>query len=192
MQFSKDHHTISIDEQTDAIISHYSGLVAQKIASEIELELAFKNYGLKSPIVNNLENRICVLQNKIDNLENPDSSGGSDYFLNLDSISEIKMQYSKLLLQLEIDSKVYKYLYSEYESAKIEELKDLPSIEIIDNAIPAGKRTSPRRARICILTFLIAFLLSAGSMIILELIKQISNEKYHLDRIAQIKKIVTK
>ena len=93
---------------------------------------------------------------------------------------------------MEIDSKVYKYLYSEYESAKIEEMRDLPSIEIIDNAVLAGKRTSPRRARICILTFLIAFLLSSGSMIILELIKQISNEKYHLDRITQIKRIFTK
>ena len=192
MQFNKDHHTISLQEQTNVMISHYSDLVAQKISSEIELALALKNYDMKSPIVNTYIDRIGILQNKIDDLENPTSSGGSGYLLNLDSIPELKLQYFNLSLQLEIDSKVYKYLYSEYESAKIDEMKDLPSIEIIDNAIPAGKRTSPKRARICILSFLIAFLLSAGSMIILELIKQISNEKYHLDRIIQIKKIIKK
>ncbi len=192
MQFSKDHHTISINEQTNAIISHYSDLVARKISSEIELELALKNYGLKSPIMNTLEDKISILQNKIDDLGNPTSSGESDYLLNLGSIPELKMQYSNLVLQLEIDSKVYKYLYSEYESAKIEEMKDLPSLEIIDNAIPAGKRTSPRRAVICILSFLIAFILSAGCMIILELIKQMNKDKNHADKITQIMKTFTK
>lgn len=192
MQFNKDHHTISINEQTNALISHYSDLVARKISSEIELELALRSYGLKSPIINTLEGKIGILQNKIDDLENPTSSGGTDYLLNLDSIPELKMQYSNLVLQLEIDSKVYKYLYSEYESAKIEEMKDLPSLEIIDNAIPAGKRTSPRRARICIFSFLIAFILSAGSMIILELIKQMSKDKNHVDKITQIMKTFKK
>lgn len=192
MQFNKEHHTISINEQTNAMISHYSDLVARKISSEIELELSLKNYEIKSPIVIAYLDRIKILQNMINELESPTKSGEANFLLNLGNIPELKMQYSNLILQLEIDSKVYKYLYSEYESAKIEEMKDLPSIEIIDNAIPAGKRTSPKRARICILSFLIAFLLSAGSMIILELVKQISNEKYHMDRIAQIKKTVKK
>ncbi|MDP8267299.1 MAG: Wzz/FepE/Etk N-terminal domain-containing protein [Candidatus Tenebribacter davisii] len=191
MQFSKDHNTISIEEQTTAMISHYSNLVAQKITAEIELELTEKNFGSDSPNARVFKDQIGVLQNKL-RIRKSDNIGNPKYILNLDSIPELAMENKKLLLQFEIESKVYKYLYPEYEAAKIEEVKDLPTLEIIDHAIPVGKRTSPKRGRICVFSFLLALILSSGSMIVLEILKQINSENKNLQKIDRIKQTLKK
>jgi len=192
MIFGTENNTISLEEQTTAIISQYSDLVAQKISSEMELELAYISYGEDYPNLKGIKDRINILQNKINSLENPEYEIIDKYLIQLDIVPKLAMQYTDLLMQLEIKSNVYKYLYPEYEAAKIEEVKDLPSLEIIDRAIPAGKRTSPKRARICILSFLIAFILSAGSLIIFEIIKQIVLEEKNAKKINKIRKVLVR
>jgi len=74
--------------------------------------------------------------------------------------------YAELKTELAIQKKVYEFLYPQYESAKIEELKDLPTIEIIDRAVLAGMRSKPRRARLCIIAFIMA-IISSSILIIL-------------------------
>ena len=66
-------------------------------------------------------------------------------------------------------------MFPQYEQAKIEEVKDLPTIEIIDKAVPAGKRSKPKRAKFCILSFFISLFLSSFFI----LIKQPFKEKFN-------------
>ena len=68
----------------------------------------------------------------------------------------------------------------EYEQAKIEEVKDLPTIEIIDKAIPAGKRNKPQRAKICVLSFFLALILSSFIVYLrVKLIESGRDKKFH-------------
>ena len=71
-------------------------------------------------------------------------------------------------MNMEIQNKVYSYLYPQYEQAKIEEIKNLPTIEVIDKAVPSGLRSKPRRAMMCIITFFIALSASILMSIIIE------------------------
>ena len=190
MEFCQKYHTISLTEQTNAVISNYSDLVAQKVYLEIELELAKRNLGEDSPKLAYLKDNIIILERKINELEFNKYGNNPKYLLNLEDIPHLVKKYAELELQLEIEKKIYEFLYPQYESAKIEEIKDIPSLEIIDNAIPAGKRTSPRRAKLCIVSFMLAFIMSAGSMIIYELIKLDLTSDKQIKKIHLIKKIL--
>lgn len=190
MEFCQKHYTISLTEQTNAVISNYSDLVAQKVYLEIELELAKRNLGEDSPKLAYLKDNIIILERKINELEFNKYGNNPKYLLNLEDIPHLVKQYAELELQLEIEKKIYEFLYPQYESAKIEEIKDLPSLEIIDKAIPAGQRTSPRRARLCIISFMLAFIMSAGSMIIYELIKLDLTSDKQIRKIHLIKEIL--
>ena len=190
MEFCQKHHAISLTEQTNAVISNYSDLVAQKVYLEIELELAKRNLGEDSPKIAYLKDNIIILERKINELEFNKDVNNTKYLLNLEDIPHLVKQYAELELQLEIEKKIYEFLYPQYESAKIEEIKDLPSLEIIDKAIPAGQRTSPRRARLCIISFILAFIMSAGSMLIYELIKLNLSSDEQIAKIQQIKSIL--
>ena len=93
-------------------------------------------------------------------------------------IPDISLEYSQILLNLEIQQQIYQYLYPQYESAKINELKDLPTIEIIDKAVPAGMRSKPQRAKMCVLLFLVGLSFSSSIAIIFELLSEEQKNKF--------------
>ena len=61
--------------------------------------------------------------------------------------------------------------------AKIEEIKDLPTIQVISKAVPRGYRKSPKRAVVCIVSFLFAIFISSGLVVIKELMPNESKQK---------------
>ncbi len=159
--FQEKNNTINLEEQTKVLIALYSDLVAQQIQTKIELEYQRTFLEESSPIVTKLRNKLQLLNNQIKNMETNEETQVSKYTLEIDSIPNIMQQYSAILLDLEIQKKLYEFLYPQYEDAKIEEIKDLPTIEIVDEAVPAGLRFRPKRARICIIIFFLALIISS-------------------------------
>jgi len=160
-RFQKQYKTLILDEQTKNVISIYSDLISQEIEIEIEIGFSKQFVSENSQQLEILKKKKQVLKDKIKLLEKSEGDFGGDYLLNLKKIPDIYKRYEALVLNINIQKKIYKYLMSEYEQAKIEEAKDLPTIEIIDKAIPAGKRSKPQRAKICILSFFLALILSS-------------------------------
>ena len=176
-EFQKEHNAINIEEQTKLLISTYAELQAEKTAAEIELEYQ-KNYlGKNSPIIVGLEHKINILEKKIKELEFTKEDSQSDFILNIKEIPDLSLQYAKLLSKLQIQQKIYEFLYPQFEQAKIEEQKDLPTIEIIDKAVPAGMRSKPKRARLCIISFFLAIFTSSLIEIFIHLLNQEQKQK---------------
>jgi uncharacterized protein involved in exopolysaccharide biosynthesis len=61
-----------------------------------------------------------------------------------------------LMLRRELLAKVNVLLSTQYEMAKIEESKEDLSFQVIDWAVPPVMRASPRRAHICVMSFMAA------------------------------------
>ncbi|MBN2569744.1 MAG: hypothetical protein JXB42_09990 [Deltaproteobacteria bacterium] len=61
-----------------------------------------------------------------------------------------------LMLRRELLAKINALLTSQYEMAKIEESKEDLSFQIIDKAVPPERRFKPKRAQICIMSFMAA------------------------------------
>jgi len=98
-----------------------------------------------------------------------ESRNDINYAVTLDSIPDLYVKYNNLILQLEIKEKVYEFLYPMFEQAKLQEIKDLPTIEVIDKAVPAGIRSKPKRAQFCIMLFLAGFIFSSFIVIVKEM-----------------------
>lgn len=63
---------------------------------------------------------------------------------------------SYLMLRRELLAKVNALLTTQYEMAKIEESKEELSFQTIDKAVPPVKKFKPKRAQICIMSFMAA------------------------------------
>jgi len=61
-----------------------------------------------------------------------------------------------LMLRRELLAKVNALLTSQYEMAKIEESKEDLAFQVIDKAVPPFKKYKPKRAQICIMSFMAA------------------------------------
>ena len=58
----------------------------------------------------------------------------------------LRMQEGRLLRAVALNEQLYSTLAAQYELAKIEEVKNLPVIDVLDEATPPYRRAKPRRS----------------------------------------------
>ena len=71
------------------------------------------------------------------------------------------MVYSRLFRETEAKKEVYLTLQQQLELARIEEVKQTPILHILDHAVPASKKSSPRRVLFLIISAFIGFVYSS-------------------------------
>lgn len=159
-EFQNHNGIIDLTEQTKHIIEFYSALLVDKRKNDIELEYA-KAFRVNNHVmIDELEKKGEIIQSEIEKLEYLEPQDKTEKFiLNLSDISDLSFKYAELMLKIEIQTKLYSFLFPQFEEAKISEIKELPILEIIDYGEPAGRRTSPKRAMTCVLVFIAAIVL---------------------------------
>ncbi len=167
--FETENNVLSIDTQVQKQLNFYAELIVKYKEKEIEVEYLQKFYDEDNKILLKALTEKSILQEQITLFEK--SEDLPQYYINLDIFPQLTTDYYGLKFKFQIQQQIYKTLYPQYEFAKLSELKDTPSIQIIDKAIPAGKRSFPSRGLMCILAFIMAIIISSSYVIILEAIK---------------------
>ncbi len=180
--FQTSHNAIDIETQTASLIDSYSGIIATKMQTDIELELARKNYAPDSPLIGELKTRSDALARQIRELEAGSGTLKPRYLIDIASLPSLGNQFAQLKMNLEIQSKVYEFLYPQFEAARLEELRDMPTLDILDTPREAGMRARPKRAMLC----LIAFALALVAAVVIALIKNAFD--LNKDRLREIRK----
>jgi len=179
--FQKTNRAVGLDEQTQALIGLYSESVAQYYKAEIEYEVAKQQFDSNSAVLADLARRRDVLAGKVKELESSNSQLVPSYIPQISRIPDLSLQYAKLKLNLEIQKKVFEYLYPQYEIAKLEEARDKPSYDVLDSPSLAGLRSKPKRALMVVVITVMAFLLACFLAVIMENVQVIHREQ--VDRI---------
>jgi uncharacterized protein involved in exopolysaccharide biosynthesis len=140
MAFQKSNKAVSLPEQVSASIDAAAKLKAEIMKTEVEL-------GLLEPNLRADNKSLLALKNKLQNLNEQYSKmemGSQDYLVAFKEVPELGKKLENLLREVKIQNEVYTMLQQEYYKEKIQENKDLPTVEILDEAIPPLKAASPR------------------------------------------------
>jgi len=73
---------------------------------------------------------------------------------------QLQLEIERLMREVEIKTQVYITLQQQYELARIDEVKETPSVIILDEGIPAVDKDKPRRKLIVIVSLFLGLLLS--------------------------------
>ena len=93
-------------------------------------------------LINIFENsRITIAKNKIFKNNNNDN-----IIISKNLLPELQKEYIRLYREMEIQNLILKFVYPIYEQARIDENKSIPTIEIIDKAVPPTLKYAPKRA----------------------------------------------
>ena len=147
-----------------------AALKSQVIMKDIELSVAKKNFGKNNPQMTLLQNELQGLEEKYSEFFTKNLK--DQLFPSFESVPGIIMQLKKLERKSDYYSKVLEFLGPQYEKAKIDETKDIPTIQILDKAIRPEKKDKPHRARIVILVFIISITVTAICTVLFEGIKE--------------------
>lgn len=80
---------------------------------------------------------------------------------------QLLLDQERLAREVQINSTMYIELKKQYEIVKIEEIKNIPIINVMDYGRPATMKEHPKKRQIIIITFLLAFV-GSGSYKIIE------------------------
>lgn len=185
-EFSKKYSVYALEEQTKAAISVAAELNAQIEMQEIEYELLSKEYGLNHPIVQGRRLFINEMKKRLDNMKFGNKINYDDVKLYspFSQLPEVGIKYLRLMREYELQTKLLEFIVPVYEQAKIEEKKDVPVCVILDKAVPAQKKTYPKRVLIIIVSFFASLFFSIGYVLIRE-----SFEKFQKDNVTYKKLI---
>jgi len=157
MLFQKKNKTVSLPEQLKATIDAAANLKTDIVKTEIELGLVQPNLREDSRTLLTLKSKLQELRNQYNKME----MGNQDYLVAFKDVPEIGRELAQLVREVKVQNEAYMLLQQQYFKERIQENRDLPTIEILDEAIPPLKASSPRLIFSTVLGGIFVFLLMA-------------------------------
>lgn len=191
--FQKKHRTIAFDIELRSAIETIAKLKSEVILLEVQKGAIRTSSSINNPYVGNINQKLRELKKQLAKIEIGSKVEKRDEFgigfsVPLSKLPELSLEYARLFRNMKIQEVVYELVTQQYEQAKIMELKDTPTVQILDRAGPPEKRIFPVRRVITLVAFFCTFLLSvlyafASEYFLSKSNKKVSKRLYELFQI---------
>jgi capsule polysaccharide export protein KpsE/RkpR len=166
--FSSKNTTIDIKEQTRATVDAGAKLEGQLIAGESELDSLRQIYGDQNVRVRAAEARNALMQRELQRANGQSGQVFSEKDIDarhpyppLRQLPELGVQWANLYRNVRIHETVFDLLSEEYETARIEEAKSIPTVGVVDFPEIPERRSGPHRKLIVLILTLLSVVVTA-------------------------------
>jgi len=158
--FASKNSTLDIKEQTKAMVESAGVLQGQLIAAESELQSLEQIYTSNNVRVRSLQARVDELKRQLQKIEGTDaslvstgvSSAGisgaarsDEMYPPIRKLPLLGVEWADLYRRMKIQETVYELLNQQYELARIQEAKEIPTVNVVDPANVPERKSSPHR-----------------------------------------------
>ncbi len=171
-QFASKSGAIDIAEQGKAMVGSAATLQGESIAVESELKGLEQIYSPNNVRVRTARARLAELQRQLGKLDGQDGSntsqapaaddGSTSQYPSIRQLPILGVTYFDLYRQAKIQESVYEALTKEYEMAKVEEAKEIPTVKVLDPPNLPEKKSFPPRLLIVFLCVLVCFIVASS------------------------------
>ena len=158
-QFSSKTGAVDITEQGKASFESSAKLQGQLIEGEAELKGLEEIYAPDNERVRTMKAHVAELRYALEKINtNAGSSADSDTgSLPIRELPILGSTYAALFRRTKIQESVYQMLSEQYEMAKLEEVRQVPTVRVLDPALVPEKKSGPKRSIICLAGMLLSF-----------------------------------
>lgn len=175
-RFQKQYGIYAVPEQLVTIFQTAGSLEAELLKQEIAAEYAKNLYGKNSSQYKSLENQLEFIRSRITELKNSESlSYPANVLVPFEKLPKIIEKYFRYYREIDIQTKIMEFLLPMYEQAKVDEQKSIPTLIVVDNAVPPDLKYAPKKAFIVLFCLFIGLFIQIPFVFIGE--KYISIEK---------------
>jgi uncharacterized protein involved in exopolysaccharide biosynthesis len=170
-QFASKNATIDISEQAKAMVVSAATLQGQLIAAQSQLEGLKQIYSDSNVRVRSTQARINELHHQLELLGGKygtatnGSDNASDAYPTLRQLPILGVPYADLFRRLKVEQVVYETLTKEYELAKVQEAKEIPTVKVLDSPLAPERKSYPPRLMIVLLGTIFTLAICSGWLI---------------------------
>jgi uncharacterized protein involved in exopolysaccharide biosynthesis len=166
-QFSSKNSAIDIKEQGKAMVAAAATLQGQLIAAESEVQGLKQIYTDNNIRVRSVQARINELKLQLEKIggKGEDSSvplgkQQDSLYPSIRKLPLLGVAYADLYRRTRVQEAVFETLTKEYELAKVQEVKEIPTVKVLDSPNTPDKKSFPPRMLIMFLGTAFAFALA--------------------------------
>jgi capsule polysaccharide export protein KpsE/RkpR len=163
--YSSKKTAIDIKEQTRATVEAGAKLEGQLIANETELDSIRQIYGDQNIRVRAAQARNATLRRELERANGqPEEETVADAthpYPALRQLPQLAVQWANLYRNVRIHETVFDLLSEEYETARIEEVKSIPAVSVIDSPGLPERKSGPHRVLIVLTATTLSLIIAA-------------------------------
>jgi uncharacterized protein involved in exopolysaccharide biosynthesis len=134
------HNTVTLPQAMLTMVSAQAELEARLQAVRVEL-------GILNRVARPNHPKLVELRNEIRELESE-----------LNAQPKIQMDLARLMRDVKIQETLYALLIEQLERSRIQEVRDTPTVQVVERAQPPEKRSRPRRTQITLVAALLGLI----------------------------------
>jgi tyrosine-protein kinase Etk/Wzc len=154
-QFQETNKVIALQEQAKGAVETAAHLKGEIMASEVQLEVMRKFATEANPEVVKLKQRIQEMKRHLSGMQygkgwvlppenhNP-SEPRHEIHIPFAQVPELGIVLARLMRDVKVQETVYTLLTQQLEQAKIAEARDMPTVQALDKAVPADRKSRPK------------------------------------------------
>ena len=128
----------------ESAVRGIADIISRRIALQIRRGYVSSYSAPESPEVRNIEAQLLAIEREL---------GG---------LPEVKNEGQRLALDAAIQRRVFSILSAQYEEARVQEMRDVPTVTVLDEARPPDLKSRPKRSIMVVIAMAVAFLGSAA------------------------------
>jgi uncharacterized protein involved in exopolysaccharide biosynthesis len=155
--FASKNTALDIKEQSKAMVESGAMLMGQLIAAQSQLQSLEQIYTANNVRVRALSAQVDELKRQLEKIGGTDASlvpgatSSGEFYPSIRKLPLLGVQWADLYRRLKIQETVYELLRSQYEMARIQEAKEIPTVNVVDPANFPEKKSFPPRLLIVVL-----------------------------------------
>jgi len=181
-EFQEKYGVIAMPEQIEATVKSTAELYVDLAREEIALNILKKTLIEENPLLKNKEIEIKEMKAYINQL----STGtiitkNPKVLIPLNVAPELINKYLNIFKNLEIQYKIAEFLTPVFEQAKIEEIRNTPSVLVLDEAYPPERKARPKISLYGLIGFVVSLVIGLFVVFTLESFRkmeQINPQKF--------------
>ena len=163
--FQEKHRTIAIGDEIRNAIETIAKLKAEIIMREVQRGSIYSGSSLNNPYLQNIDRELNEYKRQLSSIEFGGSNKvgkefGAGFSIPFSELPEVTLQYARLSRDIIVQNKIFELLTEQYEQAKIMELRDTPTVQVLDSAAPPERKSYPKKARVIVFVAIFSTLFS--------------------------------
>lgn len=143
-RYQEEHHAVVPTSMNSADVSSAADLVSRRMLLEVRL-------GVLRGYLRDDNEQVIQLREELRQLKNQ-----------IGSLPGLQTDLARMLRDTKVQEQLYVLLNAELEQARIEELKNTPTVQVLDVADPPDRPSRPRKSLVGAATAVLALLISIG------------------------------
>ena len=168
---------VSPEDQTRSLVENAVQIDLGRRMREVELGMLRAQVGPDDPDRARLTREIDLLEGQLHTLDRGKEPSNAAFQVPLSQLPARTVAYARGLREVKVQEAIFELLMEQLEQYRILELRDTPTVQVLDAAVPPQLRWRPIRWMICTIATAIAFFASCALALALDGLARLRREE---------------